>query len=56
MKCIGYGDTEGNCDKEAVQTNTNGGFWCEECNKDRLATIDKQFAAIMERFEEKEKK
>ena len=56
MKCIGYGDTEGKCEKEAVQTKTNGGFWCEKCNKARIEGIDRQFASMMERFEEGEKK
>jgi hypothetical protein len=56
MKCMGYGEIEGKCDNKAVKTKMNGGFWCADCNKSRLATIDKQFAAMMERFEEKEKK
>ena len=55
MKCLGYGETEGKCKNQAVKTKTNGGFWCKKCNQARLAAIDKQFAAMMERFEEKEK-
>ena len=56
MRCIGYGDTEGLCKNQAEKTQTNGGVWCKECNKRRLAAIEKQFADMMDRFGERKKR
>lgn len=56
MKCLGYGKTEGKCENKPVKTKTNGGFWCDSCNKLRLESIDQQFAAMMDKFGEGKKK
>lgn len=47
MKCIGFGDTEGQCGKPAIHPKS-GALWCDECNAKRIAHIDEQMRIIEE--------
>ena len=48
-RCIGYGIFEGKCDKFITHPEY-GTYWCDSCNKIRIATITKQFNTIKENF------
>lgn len=46
-KCIGYGEHELKCQNQAEE----GSYWCDRCDKIRVATITKQFEGILKKFD-----
>lgn len=49
MRCIGFGEFEGDCEAEAGSTHS--GLWCQRCDDLRRAHIDARMKEIMARFD-----
>ena len=50
-KCLGYGPTEGKCQKPAGCPHSP--YWCVECNALRMDAISEGFRKIIAGFEER---
>ena len=50
MKCIGFGEFEGNCTNKAGTKWSP--YWCERCNKLRLDHIDSNLSSIAKAFDD----
>lgn len=44
--CMGFGATEGKCSKLAEKNRRNGGYWCAECNEERIAAVGRDLEAL----------
>lgn len=47
MKCIGFGDSEGECEND---THPNSPHWCTDCDNKRIESLDKQFVQLAKDF------
>lgn len=48
-KCIGFGETEGECENEAGTAWSP--IWCHDCNRARLDHVSGQMRKVEESFE-----
>jgi hypothetical protein len=46
--CIGFGERDGTCTNPAMKREPR--LWCDDCEKDRMAYLSRQFESITNIF------